>query len=135
MLESVPKLQDFVYVVNEGQRQMVEDIITQFQQKVLDKFDIFEKGMIHGDFNEQNILVNKNQAKTDYVVSGVLDFGDTQYSCLVFELAVGMTYMMMINGDITTGGLFMAGYSMTRLVPEHEEMVLKVRNNLFKFSS
>lgn len=126
MLESVPKLQDFVYVVNEGQRQMVEDIIIDFQKKVLDKFETFEKQMIHGDFNEQNILVGRNAANTANTVIGVLDFGDTQYSCLIFELAVGMTYMMATNGDIQTGGLFMAGYSMTRMVPEHEEKVLKV---------
>lgn len=94
MLESVPKLQDFVYVVNEGQRQMVEDIIIDFQKKVLDKFETFEKQMIHGDFNEQNILVGRNAANTANTVIGVLDFGDTQYSCLIFELAVGMTYMM-----------------------------------------
>jgi len=127
MLTSVPKLEEFVYVVNESRRGMVETIIEQFQQRVLDKLDEFPKQTIHGDFNEQNILVSKTPASNgEYKVTGVLDFGDTQFSCIVFELAIALTYMLLTTGDIETGGFFVAGYKMTRLIPENEMKVLKV---------
>jgi Ser/Thr protein kinase RdoA (MazF antagonist) len=127
MLSSVANLEDFVYCVNEAQRGMVESIIQQFKQRVLSNMDQFQQQIIHGDFNEQNILVGKKQDTANYLVTGFLDFGDTQHSCLLFELAVAMTYMLLTTGEIETGGYFLAGYKMTRLIPEHEEKVLKVK--------
>lgn len=119
-------LEEFVNVVNEAQRGMVENIIQQFKLKVLNKLDQFPQQIIHGDFNEQNILVGKKPGKIDYSVIGFIDFGDTQYSCLLFELAVALTYMLLTTGEIETGGYFLAGYKMTRLIPENEMQVLKV---------
>lgn len=126
MLASVPKLEEFVHVVEESRRGMVEDVILKFQQKVLAHIDDFPQQMIHGDFNEQNILVNKSSSTGEYKIAGFIDFGDSQYSCLLFELAIAMAYMMLITGDIETGGYFLAGYRMNRLIPENEMNVLKV---------
>lgn len=126
MLSSVSHIEEYVQIVNEAERGMVEHILEQFQQKVLDKMDQFPQQMIHGDFNEQNVLVGKSASATDYKVIGILDFGDTQYSCLLFELAVAMAYVMLTTGEIESGGYFLAGYKMTRLLPENEMNVLKV---------
>lgn len=87
---------------------------------------------IHGDFNEQNILVGKKPGKTEYTVIGFIDFGDTQYSCLVFEIALALTYMLLTSGDIATGGYFLAGYKTIRLIPENEMKVLKVSDEALK---
>lgn len=108
---------------------MVEDIIQQFKQKVLVNLDQFPHQIIHGDFNEQNILVGKTPGKTDYSVIGFIDFGDTQDSCLLFDLAVALTYMLLTTGEIEIGGYFLAGYKMTRMIPENELKVLKVNLN------
>lgn len=48
--------------------------------------------LIHGDVNEQNLLVN--EAETEVV--GVLDFGDCSESWLVCEPAVAVTYLMLL---------------------------------------
>lgn len=121
----------------------MEHIIQQFKEKVLDHMDEFRQQIvnfrliccsflsllptqIHGDFNEQNILTGKKPGKNDYTVIGFLDFGDTQYSCLVFEIALAMTYMLLTSGDIRTGGYFLSGYKMIRLIPDNEMKVLKV---------
>jgi hydroxylysine kinase len=125
MLSSVPKLEEFVHVVDESRRGMVEDVIEKFKQKVLNKIDEFPQQMIHGDFNEQNILVNKG-SNGEYKIAGILDFGDSQHSCLLFELSIALTYIMLINGEIETGGYFLAGYRMNRLIPDNEMNVLKV---------
>lgn len=53
MLESVPKLKDFLSAVkDEEKRGIVEDVIAAFEKNVLANIDQFNKGIIHGDFNE-----------------------------------------------------------------------------------
>ena len=48
--------------------------------------------MIHGDFNETNILVDTFD---DTNVCGILDFGDSSYSFYIFEIAICVLYMML----------------------------------------
>ena len=49
-------------------------------------------GVIHGDYNEQNLLVAKNSAKADdspyeeHDIVGVIDFGDMAETCYVYEV-------------------------------------------------
>lgn len=127
MLSSVPNLKDFVHVViDEERRGMVEHIIEDFEQKVLKHIDEFPQQIIHGDFNEQNILVNKASGSSQFKVTGVIDYGDTQYSNLLFEISIALTYMMLIDGKIESGGYFLAGYRMVRLIPENEKNLLKL---------
>ena len=65
-----------------------------YLQKSSTFFIICGIGIIHGDFNEQNILCNKD-VTGEWYVCAVLDFGDAHYSAYVFELAITMCYMMM----------------------------------------
>lgn len=103
---------------------MILEIIEEFETKVLKNKDLFEKSIIHGDFNEQNIVVAVNQE--GWKIHGVLDFGDTQYSALVFELAIAITYMVLQDKSLDAAGYVIAGYSTVRTIPEHEYEVLKV---------
>lgn len=53
MLDSVPKLNDFLSAVkDEEKRGIVEDVLVAFDKNVLANIDTFAKGIIHGDFNE-----------------------------------------------------------------------------------
>lgn len=104
---------------------MVNQIINQFQTSVLDNIESFEKSIIHGDINEQNILVSQNSLDGKFHVSGILDFGDSQYSVLLFDLAIALTYMMLSSGHIQSAGYFLAGYETLRKVPDAEKRVLK----------
>lgn len=126
MLTQLPKLEEFVYVVNEGSRGIVEDVIQEFKLRVLDNLSIFQKQMIHGDFHDQNILVGKSSSNAEYKVTGILDFGDTQFCCLLFDIAIALTHILLTSGNIEYGGYLLAGYKITRLIPEHEWKVLKV---------
>lgn len=126
-LESTMKLNEFLYVIKDEERKdIVEQVLEQFDKRVLENLEQFDDGMIHGDFNEQNIIVNKTDKLNEYRVTGVIDFGDASYSKYLFELAICMAYMMLQGGDISAGGLVMAGYGMVRPIPEHEKKVLKV---------
>ncbi|HMP28582.1 MAG TPA: aminotransferase class III-fold pyridoxal phosphate-dependent enzyme [Saprospiraceae bacterium] len=51
------------------------------------------KGLIHSDLNEANIIVDGGKFK------GFIDFGDMSYAPLVCEVAILMTYIMMMYPD------------------------------------
>lgn len=111
--------------------EIVEEVIAAFEKKVIANDEIFEKGLIHGDFNEQNILVHlvgKTKAGTEHKISGIIDFGDTSESNLIFELAIAMAYMMILSKDVTSGGFVLAGYTSVRVIPEAEKKVLRVNH-------
>ncbi|XP_055387318.1 hydroxylysine kinase [Condylostylus longicornis] len=125
-LEAVPKLKDFLFVLQDhGRKEIVEQVIEAFEKKVLKNFDQYESGVIHGDFNEQNILVEIPKGLKDYHIIGVIDFGDTHIAPLIFELAIAMTYMMLEEKDLATGGLVIAGYSSIRVISLMEKEILK----------
>lgn len=128
-LEAFPNLKEFLYAVKEVERRdLVEQVIAAYQTQVLVNLSQFARGIIHGDFNEQNIVVNKSEIPNEFKVTGVIDFGDTSYSYYVFELAIAIAYMVLQSEDIETGGLVIAGYGMIRAIPEHEMKVLKVKS-------
>lgn len=68
-------LRGFVqYIKDERKREMVNSVLDAFQTELIDSgvADRFPKGLIHGDFNDANILVDN-----DLFVSGCIDFGDS----------------------------------------------------------
>ena len=72
-------------------------------------------GVVHADFNEQNILVEQEMTSSGVVtsrISAVIDFGDALDSFYVFEIATTIMYMMdNANIDsLMTGGHVLAGY-------------------------
>lgn len=128
MLDNVPQLKDFLYVVkDEHRKDIIEQVLHAFNKKIVPNLDQFEHGVIYGDFNEHNIIVcRKEDHPSEYDIAGIIDFGDCCYSLYVFELAIAMTYLMLEANDLDTGGLVMAGYSMLRVIPPQEKEVLKV---------
>ena len=58
----------------------------------MDEYLFIPLGVIHGDYNEQNLLVAKNDAKSDespyeeHDIVGVIDFGDMAETCYVYEV-------------------------------------------------
>ena len=68
-------LKNFVqYIKDDSKRDMIESILSAFQQDIIDSgvSESFENALIHGDFNDANVLVDD-----DFRISGVLDFGDS----------------------------------------------------------
>ena len=73
---------------------------------------MFFLGIIHGDFNEQNLLVQERE-NDEYHVTGILDFGDAAYSFYVFEIAIDMIYLILesdILDPLVAGGYTLAGF-------------------------
>ncbi|XP_077286531.1 hydroxylysine kinase [Arctopsyche grandis] len=129
MLQNVPKVVDFKDAVKEPELlEILDQVIKAFQDQVMPVIPTLDKGLIHGDINEHNIIVSlKDPAKeNDWRISAILDFGDSHKSCYLFELAIAMAYMMLLTGDVKTGGFVLAGYSTVRIVPEKELKLLRI---------
>jgi len=98
-------------------------------------------GVMHGDFNEQNLIVRKlptgdNQAgqttEGRYTIAGIIDFGDLQNNYYVLELGITIAYMMLecvkAGIDPMEGSAhFLAGFMSKRPVPQLELELLRVR--------
>lgn len=133
-LEQVDKLGEFVYALKDEEKQgLVEEVLAAFEKQVRPKMDTFQKGLIHGDFNEHNILVTRNDITKQYYVSGILDFGDSCDSHYLFEVAIAMTYMMLTSKNLKAGGLLLAGYETVRPMPKEEKALLKVSGDFCFF--
>ena len=64
-------------------------------------------GVIHGDYNEQNLLVAKNHPKSDespyeeHDIVGVIDFGDMAETCYVYEVMIYALFIPDCKGSFT----------------------------------
>jgi len=128
-LSSVPHITKFIHAVKDSSNKaLAEDIISTFCKQVKPLEDTLPSGIIHGDLNEQNILVQKPENSDDYHVYSVLDFGDSQRSCYVFELAITIMYMMTQCRCIPAneaGGHVLAGYIKYRSMDNSEKKLLR----------
>lgn len=52
-------------------------------------------GIIHGDANEQNLVVDATGGR----ITGLLDWGDCSWSWLAAEPAIAATYLMLLTMD------------------------------------
>jgi Ser/Thr protein kinase RdoA (MazF antagonist) len=116
-------LKNFVRHIPDPRRQaLVESVLAAFQRDILDSkvCDTFQKSIIHGDFNDANILVDSN-----FFVSGVIDFGDSVESWRILDLTVAMAYSMLSvyakNGRcISAAAAFLRGYNAVSPITEEE---------------
>ena len=102
-------------------------------------------GFIHGDPNEQNILVRRKPGNTsatsagsddtdtdtdtEYVVCGILDFQDAACTHPLYDLAMIVAYVMLVAttfDPLEVGGHMLAGYKSVLALPEVERALLRV---------
>ena len=88
----------------------IEQILIEFERKVLQQKHRFAHSIIHGDINEQNLVIQqandendclqgdcrKSDWKTRYAL---IDFGDVHYAPTIFDLALFCTYALIICSD------------------------------------
>ncbi|XP_067829353.1 hydroxylysine kinase-like [Heptranchias perlo] len=135
-LSNTHLLVKYLYAVEEGSnRQVVEQIIQQFKEKILPNLSRFRKSINHGDFSHSNILVKPVHSSADHSnptlphqeleISGILDFSDMSYGYCVYDVAISIMYMMLeSNNPISVGGHVLAGFeSVTPLLPEERDAV------------
>ncbi len=114
----------FVHCIqDEDARKVVRGVVTEFNEEIA-PLAIASKqaledggtcvqlrwGVLMADFNDANIIVNEDE--TD--VSGVIDFGDSVYSCRVYDIAIGVAYAMLgrygKHSPIAAGSAMLKGF-------------------------
>lgn len=87
-------------LLNEPKLEFIEDrfdrnIVSYFMDRHLMQVssiqDSLRSQIIHGDLNENNILVDENS------LIGLIDFGDICHSPLINEVAIALTYVILLN--------------------------------------
>jgi hydroxylysine kinase len=125
------KIGNYMYrlesIADTYKREVLREILKNFCSNILSKENasFLQKGMIHGDFNETNILIDIDKEDT---ISGILDFGDTSHSYYIFEVAICAVYMMLDSikksivslNQIEAGGYVIAGYLSSFKLSEKE---------------
>ena len=76
----------YVQYCGENVRGVVEQVLQAFEEKVFPVQDSLRMAVLHGDFNDANILM----AQDGIHVAGVLDLGDMVYSSVINDLAIAM---------------------------------------------
>jgi len=130
-LNSVPKVKEFVHAVtDETRRALSVKVIENFEKVVVPEYHQLLSGAIHGDLNEQNILVREDDSEAGrFNFAGIIDFGDIHRNFLVFELAIAICYTMIdckTMDVLDAPGHVLAGYNRWRPIPEKEFELLKV---------
>ncbi|MFJ4817728.1 phosphotransferase [Streptomyces sp. NPDC088801] len=106
-------------------RQLAQSVFRLFGENVTPRLSDLEAQVIHGDFSPYNIVVDP---KSDHFVTGVIDFGDTVRSAVIFDPAVSMANLLGRTPDHPwrDACAFAAGYQRKRPIRASELPLLPV---------
>jgi len=85
-------------VADEDVRDQFERLYEYYERNILPRLPRLRKAVIHGDVNEQNLLVDPLEPTK---ISGLIDFGDIHYGSQVNDLAITLAYGLLEENDIT----------------------------------
>ncbi|KAG9511154.1 SHC-transforming protein 2, partial [Fragariocoptes setiger] len=123
-LINVVKLRHLFNCVTEPDfRSMVEKAVDTFEREVVMCQQKFKQQVIHGDLNEQNII------KCDNGTICFIDFNDINYGPAVFDIALMITYMMLIRPEalrLSTANLLLRGYAKHRTLERQDYDILPI---------
>ncbi|ODN06024.1 Hydroxylysine kinase [Orchesella cincta] len=136
MLSHVLDLEKFIYVIKDQPERfnLVTSVLEAYKNRVVPILPQLEQGVLHGDFNEQNIIIQPSTTEPgEYDVHGLIDFGDLQAGAYIFELAITTCYMMLecVKEGVTLDSFegaqnVLKGYSTVRNIPDKELKVLRI---------
>ncbi len=96
-------------------RRIIEQCFHLYRSHALPVLSSCPRGMLHGDANDENILVH------DAMVVGILDFGDCQMGALVQDLAITLSYALQQDGmTIDSVSSLLCGYQSIRTLEQIE---------------
>ena len=101
-------------------RRAVESILHEHAAIVLPRLPSCPRGVLHGDPNDENLLVEGDR------VVGIVDFGDVLEGALVQDLAITLAYAMQVEGGrgFEVAAAILRGYESIRALEAAEREVL-----------
>lgn len=126
-LSNLPLLEQYLFVLKgDPLQEVVKSVIELFKSSVSPKYPSIRKSIIHGDFNDLNILVQPD-SNGSHKISAVLDFGDMNNAFYIHELAITIAHMMSVHANpIEVGGAVLAGWESELPLTETERDCLYV---------
>ena len=111
-------------IVAPKKRELVEQVLHQFEEEVVNQLPLLRRSIIHNDGNDYNVLVTANKKTVRHIV-GLIDFGDMLITCTIFECAIACTYVMLDKPDpLAAAAQLVAGYHDANPLTEQEVALL-----------
>jgi hydroxylysine kinase len=113
------------YTPGAAHRRLAQDVFGLFHEAVVPRLGDLETQVIHGDYSPYNVLVDP---RTDSFVTGVIDFGDSMRSALIFDPAVSLANLLgrTPSDPWREACSFVAGYERARPIRDTELPLLPV---------
>jgi hydroxylysine kinase len=106
-------------------RQLARTVFQLFEETILPRLSELETQVIHGDYSPYNVVVDE---ESDNYVTGVIDFGDTMRSAVIFDPAVALANLLGRTPDQPwrDAPAFVEGYERARPIKDEELPLLPV---------
>ncbi len=112
------------YIKATDRRDLVNHFLKRFQVAIEPQLPDLRTGVIHNDGNDYNVLVEP-EGRWRNAVTGVIDFGDMVFTCIVNEVAITCAYAMLGKADsLTAAGRVIGGYHQSFPLTEAELALL-----------
>ncbi|MGX1471748.1 UNVERIFIED_CONTAM: hydroxylysine kinase [Streptomyces canus] len=114
------------YTRDPEHRRLAREVFWNFGEAVVPMLNDLETQVIHGDFSPYNVVVDPSS--DDHFVTGVIDFGDTVRSAVIFDPAVPMANLLgrTPQQPWRDACAFLAGYQRERPIEDTELPLLPV---------
>lgn len=108
-----------------GHRRLADAVFRLFDTNIVPSLDDLETQVIHGDYSPYNVVVDEH---SDAYVTGVIDFGDTMRTALIFDPALAMANLLghTPNQPWRDACVFLTGYERARPIKDRELPLLPV---------
>ncbi|MGA9746960.1 MAG: phosphotransferase [Nocardioides sp.] len=120
------ELADLVeHTPNPEHRRLAETVLRLFETTIVPRLDELETQVIHGDYSPYNVVIDE---EGDDYVAGVIDFGDTMRSAVIFDPAVAVANLLgRTPGEPWRDACaFVTGYERARPIKDRELPLLPV---------
>ena len=106
-------------------RALAEAVFGRFDEALVPVLDDLETQVIHGDYSPYNVVVDEH---SDGYVTGVIDFGDTMRSAVIFDPAVAVANLLgrAPEQPWQEACAFVSGYERARPIKDQELPLLPV---------
>jgi hydroxylysine kinase len=113
------------YTPDADHRRLARRVFRLFEGAIVPRLGELETQVIHGDYSPYNVVVDEESE--DYV-TGVIDFGDTLRSAVIFDPAVAMANLLgrTPGQPWRDARAFVAGYERARPIKDQERPLLPI---------
>lgn len=125
-LRYVPVLREQLSQVDSSARSAIAaSVIDAFDAAIGNANSVLNTHVVHGDLSPYNVLVDPSLSR---YVTGVIDFGDVNYTAEVFDVAIAMSNLINPNAEDPWGAALalFAGYARLRPLAGADVLLLPV---------